>query len=130
MKIKQYETIWLLDYVGCGRIQIASVILLTVMTSMLSSSFTEVGNKCTKCDESKCPELQYCEGDAVKDHCSCCTVCSSSKFQPHPLVTASSRQGLWAEFSSISIIMLKFCVFVSFLTRVLVLSIKIYADML
>ncbi|CAG5133754.1 unnamed protein product, partial [Candidula unifasciata] len=42
--------------------------------------------RCGECDEARCPELHYCEGQAIKDHCGCCTVCSSSKFQPHVLI--------------------------------------------
>ncbi|CAG5127391.1 unnamed protein product, partial [Candidula unifasciata] len=53
-----------------------------VSSAMASNSFI----RCGECDEARCPELHYCEGQAIKDHCGCCTVCSSSKFQPHIMI--------------------------------------------
>ncbi|XP_076464676.1 follistatin-like [Babylonia areolata] len=50
-----------------------------------------VSVNCGECEKSRCPELHYCEGRAVKDQCGCCTVCSSDKFQPHPLVSGGGR---------------------------------------
>ncbi|KAL8568305.1 hypothetical protein ACOMHN_040878 [Nucella lapillus] len=66
---------------------------LSLSSSLLPSSVEAVSVKCEVCVESRCPELQYCEGEAVKDHCGCCTVCSSSKYQPHPLLPNVEREG-------------------------------------
>jgi len=45
------------------------------------------------CQVSLCPELTYCEGEPVKDHCNCCTVCSESKFQPHVVLVQPPKDG-------------------------------------
>jgi len=38
--------------------------------------------KCGVCDAAACPKLNYCEGRAVKDACSCCTVCDTRHVTP------------------------------------------------
>lgn len=39
--------------------------------------------KCQPCDAKSCPQLTFCAGKVVKDHCGCCPRCSSDLFQPH-----------------------------------------------
>ncbi|KAK7103340.1 agrin-like [Littorina saxatilis] len=70
-------------------------VVVLFMASLLSSlsSTRAMSIKCDVCVESRCPELHYCEGEPVKDHCGCCTVCSSSRYQPHPLITNNEREG-------------------------------------
>ncbi|CAE1172047.1 unnamed protein product [Acanthosepion pharaonis] len=34
-----------------------------------------------------CPQLQFCTGEVVKDHCGCCQMCSSDLYQPHVRLT-------------------------------------------
>lgn len=64
------------------------VFLSCVCHSAATTGVSKFNNyvPCEVCDESKCPQLAYCEGKAIKDHCGCCTVCSSSRFQPHVVV--------------------------------------------
>lgn len=38
---------------------------------------------CPECEAKSCPQLTYCAGVVVKDHCGCCNRCSSDLFQPH-----------------------------------------------
>ncbi|XP_076441884.1 agrin-like [Babylonia areolata] len=73
-----------------------SSLSLSLLLSLSWSAAAVVGAvpvECGVCEEERCPELHYCEGEAVKDHCGCCTVCSSSKYQPHPLITNVQREG-------------------------------------
>uniref|UniRef100_A0A0B7AQU4 Kazal-like domain-containing protein n=1 Tax=Arion vulgaris TaxID=1028688 RepID=A0A0B7AQU4_9EUPU len=63
---------------------VAAVLLVSGFTVPVKASYNF--NRCGECDETRCPELHYCEGQAIKDHCGCCTVCSSSKFQPHIMI--------------------------------------------
>ncbi|XP_052766189.1 follistatin-like [Mya arenaria] len=42
-----------------------------------------VPSKCRACDVKSCPQLTFCAGKMVKDHCGCCQRCSSALFQPH-----------------------------------------------
>lgn len=65
------------------------LLLLVFFASLCSSTVASKYNnfnQCATCDESRCPELHYCEGQPIKDHCGCCTICSSSRFQPHVVV--------------------------------------------
>ncbi|BFZ11720.1 hypothetical protein BsWGS_14759 [Bradybaena similaris] len=63
---------------------VAVVMILHELASSVSATYSFI--RCGECDEARCPELHYCEGQAIKDHCGCCTVCSSSKFQPHIMI--------------------------------------------
>lgn len=63
---------------------VAVVMILNELASSVSATYSFI--RCGECDEARCPELHYCEGQAIKDHCGCCTVCSSSKFQPHIMI--------------------------------------------
>jgi len=38
-------------------------------------------SQCPPCDAKSCPQLTYCVGVVVKDHCGCCNRCSSELFQ-------------------------------------------------
>lgn len=68
---------------------------------MLADDSTSYSAQCGVCDESRCPVLSYCEGEAIKDSCNCCTVCSSPKYQPHVPVVGGEL-GLAAPLSSSS----------------------------
>ncbi|KAI8785076.1 follistatin [Biomphalaria glabrata] len=61
---------------------LAAVLLVICPADVVQGYFPQ----CEACDVSKCPELHYCEGEPIKDHCGCCTICSSSKFQPHVMI--------------------------------------------
>uniref|UniRef100_A0A0B7B2P8 Kazal-like domain-containing protein n=1 Tax=Arion vulgaris TaxID=1028688 RepID=A0A0B7B2P8_9EUPU len=63
---------------------LATVLLALKLMVPVDASYSFI--RCGECDEARCPELHYCEGQAIKDHCGCCTVCSSSKFQPHVMI--------------------------------------------
>ncbi|BFZ07124.1 hypothetical protein BsWGS_10163 [Bradybaena similaris] len=61
-----------------------TVLVILSRSTLVHASYSFI--RCGECDEARCPELHYCEGQAIKDHCGCCTVCSSSKFQPHVMI--------------------------------------------
>ena len=39
-----------------------------------------IPRECDLCLASTCPQLTYCIGEVVKDHCGCCQICSSDLF--------------------------------------------------
>lgn len=51
-----------------------------------------VPSECTPCDAKSCPQLTYCAGVVVKDHCGCCNRCSSDLFQPHVRPSGNDAQ--------------------------------------
>lgn len=79
-----------------------STLELFVVTVMLTCAATAgsydydsdylVPNQCTPCDAKSCPQLTYCAGVVVKDHCGCCNRCSSDLFQPHARTPVKNMQ--------------------------------------
>ncbi|KAL5009396.1 hypothetical protein ScPMuIL_014977 [Solemya velum] len=49
--------------------------------------------QCGKCQIKKCADLRFCTGQVVKDHCNCCSVCSSDLYQPHPRHPPVKKKG-------------------------------------
>lgn len=43
-----------------------------------------IPRECDLCLASTCPQLTYCVGEVVKDHCGCCQICSSDLFPKQP----------------------------------------------
>ncbi|CAL1536927.1 unnamed protein product [Lymnaea stagnalis] len=70
---------------ACMSLATVLVLCLCVPATRAQAVYNKI--RCGECDVAKCPELHYCEGEPIKDHCGCCTICSSSKFQPHVMVT-------------------------------------------
>lgn len=75
------------------------VVLLSWLKAVLVSSYVYdpdylVPPKCKPCDAKSCPQLTFCAGKVVKDHCGCCPRCSSDLFQPHQTIqqTASNSE--------------------------------------
>lgn len=48
--------------------------------------------KCPPCDAKSCPQLTFCAGKEVKDHCGCCSRCTSGLFQPHADVSSENEK--------------------------------------
>ncbi|KAL4237404.1 Sesquiterpene synthase Agr1 [Mactra antiquata] len=67
---------------------IYSIVLIQCVKFLFVSSYVYdsdylVPPKCQPCEARLCPQLTFCAGKEVKDHCGCCPRCSSDLFQPH-----------------------------------------------
>ncbi|XP_052831865.1 agrin [Octopus bimaculoides] len=71
-------------------VTLSTVLQLLLLLLLGCIQTTDAGQLLSRGCELKCkncPQLQFCTGEVVKDHCGCCQVCSSDLYQPHVRLT-------------------------------------------
>ncbi|GAB1610648.1 hypothetical protein Ahia01_001351100 [Argonauta hians] len=69
---------------------VLQLLLLLLLLLLGCVQTTDAGQMLSRGCELKCkncPQLQFCTGEVVKDHCGCCQICSSDLYQPHVRLT-------------------------------------------